>query len=301
VVEPVIAPLTGQEEETSGSASRAALAMKVDNAPEARPQAGIDTADVVYEEVVEGGVTRLIAVFHSGAPDEVGPLRSVRPMDPNILASLNPLMAYSGGIPEFISLIRKSAIQDVSFDVATGAYHRGPGRKAPHNLFANPTELWEKANPEHTTPPAALFEFRAEGEPFGDAPAASIKIPFSQRVTVAYTWDAANGTWRRVQNGTPHLAADNQQVAPHNVVVQMVGTRNLRYKDQSGSPVTESLVIGRGDAYFFSGGRTVKGKWSEPDDASVTSFTDPAGAPVKLAPGRTWIELAPTGTNVTNG
>jgi hypothetical protein len=301
VSEPVLAPLTGVVDESGAAARRPALSVKIDNAGKARPQVGLDVADLVFEEVVEGGVTRFIAVFHSTVPDEAGPVRSVRPMDPKIVSPLGGLVAYSGGIPEYVSMLRKAPVQDVNIDVATSAYRWAKDRPKPHNLMADPGELWAMAEDDHSDPPEAQFEYRAPGELFGEADAASVTIPYSKFASAAYAWDAASGTWKRSQDGAAHVVASGTQIAPHNVVVQFVANRKLGNVDASGHAVNESIVTGEGDAWVLSGGRVTTGRWSKPDATSPTRYTDAAGKPVKLSPGRTWVHFAPVGSGVATG
>ncbi|HEY3239069.1 MAG TPA: DUF3048 domain-containing protein, partial [Acidimicrobiia bacterium] len=277
VTEPVVAPLTGILDESGATAKRPALSVKIDNAPQARPQAGLDVADLVFEEVVEGGVTRFIAVFHSTAPDEAGPVRSVRPMDPKIVSALGGLVAYSGGIPEYVAMMRKAPVQDVNIDVATSAYRWAKERTKPHNLMVHPGELWPMATGTHSDPPPAQFEYRAPGEAFGEADVASLRIPYSKFASAAYAWDAPSGTWKRSQDGAAHFTSSGAQIAPHNLVVQFVSTRKLGNVDASGHAVNESIVTGEGDAWVLSAGRVTKGHWSKPDATSPTRYTDAAG------------------------
>ncbi len=299
-----LAPLTGLVDQSGASASRPAIAVKIDNAPDARPQSGLEAADIVYEEVVEGGVTRFIAVFQSTAPGGnglAGPVRSVRPMDPNVLAAYHGLVAYSGGIPAFVALLRKAPVQDVDVDVATDAYSWDKSRAAPHNEYVSPDKLWPKAKSGYNEPPKAMFEFRPAGEPFGDAEAHHVVIPYSPLQTSIYDWDAASGTWKRTSNGTPHVLASGVQIAPQNLVVQFVPEHTLSYVDPSGTKVVEATVTGSGDAWFFSAGRMTKGHWSKDSASAPTTFTDSSGSTVKLSPGRTWVHFAPLGTAVTAG
>jgi hypothetical protein len=296
-----IAPLTGLVDQSGDSASRPSIAVKIDNAPEARPQSGLDVADIVYEEVVEGGVTRFIAVFHSQAPPLAGPVRSVRPMDPGVLSAYHGLVAYSGGIPAFVALLRKAPVQDVDVDVATDAYTWDKSRAAPHNEYVSPEKLWPKAKGSNAEPPKAMFGYRAAGEPFGDADAHHVVIPYSPRQTSIYDWDAASGTFKRTSNGTPHTTTSGAQIAPQNVVIQFVSLHNLDYVDQSGTKVVESTVVGSGDAWILSAGRITKGHWAKDSASAPTRFTGGAGNPVKLTPGRTWVHFAPVGTPVTAG
>jgi hypothetical protein len=296
-----VAPLTNLPDQSEAAADRPSVAVKIDNAPEARPQSGLDIADVVYEEVVEGGVTRFIAVFHSQAPELAGPVRSVRPMDPTVLSAFHGLVAYSGGIPAFVSMMRKAPVQDVNVDVATDAYTWDKNRHAPHNQYVSPAKLWPKAKGDYDDPPKPMFDYRAAGEPFGDADARHVVIPYSPRQTSVYDWDVATGSWKRTSNGTAHTTTSGAQIAPQNLVVQFVKMHTLDYVDQSGTNVVESTVIGSGDAWILSGGRVTKGRWSKESAGAATEFTDAAGNPVKLAAGRTWVHFAPVGTPVTAG
>jgi hypothetical protein len=293
-----LAPLTGLPDAGGATKSRPSIAVKIDNAPEARPQSGLDVADVVYEEVVEGGVTRFIAIFHSAGPPVAGPVRSVRPMDPDILSAYHGLVAYSGGIPAFVSMLRNAPVQDVNVDMATDAYSWDKARRAPHNEYVSPAKLWPKAKGDKAAPPQAMFDFRAPGEPFGDADAPHVSIRYSPRASATYDWDATSSSWKRGENGTPHVAASGAQIAPQNVVIQFVTTRTLGYKDQSGTNVVESNVVGSGEAWILSNGRVTKGKWSKASQTAVTKYTDAAGNPVKLTAGRTWVHFAPVGTAV---
>jgi hypothetical protein len=293
------APLTGLVDGTGETKGRAALAIKVDNAPKARPQAGLEEADVVFEEVVEGGVTRFVAIFHSRVPKTVGPVRSVRPMDPVILTPLRPLVGYSGGIPAFMAMLGRAPVQDLNYDNATAAYEMVKGRSRPHNLFANPADLWGRAEAAFRAPPPFLFEYRANADPFGEAPAVAVDIPYSPLASAAYQWDAEKENWKRSENGTPHMAASGEQIRPTNLVIQLINQRRLNYVDPSGTPVYDSILIGSGDAWILSGGRVTRGRWSKPDNATPTRYTDAAGNPVRLLPGSTWVHLAPVGTAVT--
>jgi hypothetical protein len=146
-----------------------------------------------------------------------------------------------------------------------------------------------------------MFDFRPAGEPFGDADAPHVSIRYSPRASATYDWDAASASWKRTQNGTPHMTASGAQVAPQNVVIQFVTTRTLGYRDQSGSNVVESETVGSGDAWILANGRIVKGKWSKSSPTAATKYTDANGNPVKLTAGRTWVHFAPVGSDVTAG
>ena len=137
---------------------RPALAVKIENSGDARPQTGLDQADNVWEEVVEGGISRFVAVFHSQVPAEVGPIRSVRPMDPAIVAPMHGLIAFSGGQPRFVNALKAAGVQTISQDAGAAGFYRKKGvGPAPHNVYGTPQTFWDQANADHTSPPPAQF------------------------------------------------------------------------------------------------------------------------------------------------
>src|SRR5207237_8179970 len=166
-------PLTGLPATDPARLGRPALVVKIENVPEARPQAGIDAADVVYEEVVEAGLSRFIVVFQSRDADPLGPVRSIRPSDPTIVKPLNPLFAYSGGTAKFINMLHAAGIVDLGVDSAAGgASDRQGGRAAPHNLYTSTPRLYAKA-PAGVALPPQILDFMAGVVPI--APARAVR------------------------------------------------------------------------------------------------------------------------------
>ena len=294
-------PLTGLPIADAAKASRPALIVKIDNAPQALPQIGIVEADVVVEEMVEGGITRLAAVFQSTDADPVGPVRSARTTDVNIASELNhPLYAYSGGNNIFLAAIHAAPLFDVGVDRFDSLYRRDKTRPAPHNLFSSTSSLYTKTPAESKTP-APLFQFRAKGTPpvgAGLVPAHHVDIAFPGGLTrVGWEYDPAAGVWRRTQNGRPDNDLAGRQVAPENVLVRMVPYHNVGgVKDPAGAPVPEAELLGQGEAWLLTGGTLLKGTWSKPSATAITTFVDAAGQSFKLTPGHTWVELAPPGS-----
>lgn len=293
-------PLTGLPRDPAGP-TRAALVVKIDNAPKALPQAGINDADVVVEEGVEGGVTRFATLFHSKDAASVGPVRSARSTD--LLFSLQlgrPLFSYSGANAVFADLIRKAPLVDVGVGRFPALYKRQPGRPSPYNLFSETGSMYASA-PDEKTPPPPLFSYRAAGEAppeAGSEPAPrGVQAVWKLNITttVVYAWDEASKTFKRTNNGQPHLDAAGTQVAPENVVFQVCGYRNTGLVDTSGAAVPEAELIGEGEVWVLTAGRLVKGRWSRPTEAQTTAYTLPSGEPIKLTPGRTWLELVPRG------
>jgi hypothetical protein len=294
--------LTGLPSSDSKAVNRPVLVVKIENAPEARPQSGLETADVVYEEVVEGGLTRFLAVFQSRDAEFVGPIRSVRPTDPDIVRPLGGLFAYSGGTKKFINQLHQAPVRDVGIDAFSSAYtHRKP-RRAPHDLYSATKKLYEKAKESDKNAPA-LFSFLPAGSPFGSAgatPATQVTVVLGSLGISAYKYDPGTGTWLRSEQGTAHVVEGGGQIAPTNVIVQYVSyVKSPGDTDVVGEPVYIAKVIGSGDAWVFSNGKLVKGRWSKPTADAITTYTDAAGQPVALVPGQTWVELAPIGAQTT--
>jgi hypothetical protein len=293
-------PLTGLEPSDPAFLGRPALVVKIDNAPKARPQAGINEADVVFEEGVEGGVTRFAAIFHSADASSVGPVRSARSTDIALSRQLGrPLFAYSGANAVFAKLLKDSPLVDVGVGVVPSAYRREKGRPSPYNLFSSTPPLFAKASGD-LPPPGPLFQYRAMGEApaeQGSEPAVKVTAVWKDRITTAavFEWDAAGAAFPRTLNGTPHVDAAGTRVAPANVVFQVVKYVDTGLVDRSGAAVPEAELIGEGEAVVLTGGRLIRGRWSKAGVDDLTSYTDAAGAPIRLTRGRTWVELVPEG------
>jgi hypothetical protein len=281
------APLTGLPDPTGASQTRASLAVKIENTPEARPQSGLADADVVYEEVVEGGITRFWAVFNTKAPQNVGPIRSVRYMDPNIVSPLGGVIAFSGGTPENVALIRQTPTVQVDENSAGDAFFREPTRYAPHNLYGDSAKLWARGG--EPVPPRPLFKYLAAGQAFPSTEGIEqFRVGFQAGYDPTYTWDAATRTWKRSYGLTPFMDVNGAQIAPANVIVQFVNYPRG----------AEGELIGQGDAWVFSDGKLVRGRWVKQDAESPTVFLDSSLAEIPLTPGQTYVELAAIGAPV---
>ena len=271
--------------------NRPAIVVKIDNVEDARPPVGINRADVVYEELVEGGLTRLAAVFHSRGSDPVGPVRSARSTDVHLFPMLNrPLFANSGGNGGVRYEMSQSTLVDVGNSVvAAGVLPRRQPSRAPQPLHQYHRTLELAQGKTGGTPPA-LFSFRAPNAalPASAQPIQGVTIRFPTRID--YDW---NGTgWTRTQSGRRHVDSDGVQIAPANVIVQFVP-----YKQSSSDPNSpEAVVTGSGDAWILTAGKMILGTWSRANDESVSIYTDSDGKPISLTPGTTLIELPRPGT-----
>lgn len=291
------APLTGLLM-PAAKAKRPLLIVKIDNDSGARPQAGLNEADVVAEQMVEGGATRFAALYHS-TDAEVGPVRSARSTDVNFATSFNrPLFAYSGASSVFQILLRKSVFIDVGIDSAPGAYTRRPDLRAPSNLFSTTEALYGAARFEGSTP-APLWRLRPTGAVVeGGTPAARVDVVFPGPAATKATWewDAASGSWLRSQNNTEHVDAALKRIGAANVIVHFAAYKDSAVRDRSGAAAPEAQLVGKGEAWYFVDGKVIKGEWEKPSLTKPTEYRDDKGRPMVLAPGRTWIELAPPGS-----
>ena len=269
---------------------RPALAIKIDNVSVARPQEGINQADVVYEELVEAGLTRLVAVFQTTGARSVGPIRSARTSDPPLLEGFDrPLFAYSGANRGTRGAVAASELTDVGYDAASSLYWRSTSRRAPHNLFSATDRLWGKY-PERDEIPTAPFAFRTvldELHPSAE-PVAGVVVDFGH-AEIDYAWNGEG--WERTHNGDAHSDSDGVRVAPPNVVIQFTtyGTSSA----DSRSP--EAQTVGSGEAWVFTDGHVVRGRWERPDQSRPADLVAD-GRPIRLTPGRTWVALARAGT-----
>jgi hypothetical protein len=273
--------------------SRPAVVVKIDNSQRARPQFGVNSADVVYEELVEG-VSRFAAVFHSTDSDTVGPVRSARTTDIVLFNGWNrPVISCSGGNSGVRIALQRAAVIDANADANYGWYRRDQSRRAPHNLMTSTVKLRNGTKNAGGTP-FALFSF---GDPLSNAgwrPATSASLAFGY-TQVQFVWDATAGLWRRRQGEkgvTDHVDSDGRQIAPANVVIMTV-----RYTKSAADPRSpEAETVGEGAVSVLTAGGVVEGRWRRLDQFGPTELLDANGAPIILAPGQTFVELSPSGS-----
>ncbi len=297
------APLTGLGQANPAQLAAPAVVVKIDNVDAARPQTGPNQADVVYEEEVEGGLTRLAAVFQSQYPAVVGPVRSGRLTDEGIADDLNhPVFAYSGTNAIFLPILRSQPLTDVDDDNQPSLFYRSNLGVAPHNLYSSVVSLAGTSTTH--APPPALFHFLAAGGHFagpGIAPDAHIGLAWPT-MAVTWDWNAASKAWLRGQDGSADTDRSGAQLSATNVIVQFVSYVTSGIATGEGgppAPIPEGILVGSGPAWYFSNGEVVKGTWHRSSLTSTTSYLNAAGAPVQLTPGRTWVELEPVGANPT--
>lgn len=296
---PRVSPLTGMAQPDAAQLAMPAVVVKIDNVDAARPQTGLAQADVVYEEEVEGGLTRLAAIFQSSYPTLVGPVRSGRLTDEGIMDDLNhPVYVFSCTNGIFLPILDSQPATPVNADNQGGLFWR-VGSNAPHNVF---TSVAKDATVSTThVPPAPLWSFLHPGQAFGAGaatPAAQIAITFPA-ASIGWTYSAAAHAWLRTQNGTVDLDSAGHQVAATNVLLMFVPYVTSGMATGEGlppAPIPEGLLTGSGPLWAFNGSSVVRGTWTRPSLTTPASFTTANAKPIALAPGQTWIELVPLGT-----
>lgn len=283
------AALTGRPLDQGGDPSSAVLAVKVDNHPQSRPQTGLDQADVVFEEDVEG-ITRFVALYHSVQPEMIGPVRSVRTSDLPILAALNrPILLWSGGNPYVERSVSNAAqaglLIDEGHPAMPGCYRRGGRRAAPHNLYVDPA--CARGAVGGAGPARPLWSFGPLPAEVAAQPIGSFTVPM-EGVNVTWSWDAGAGRYLRSQAGRAHVTTTGQRVGAENVLVMTV--EYARSPADHRSP--DARTVGSGPVVVHREGTAVAGTWHRENLTSPYRFTDPSGAPIPLAPGTTFVLLA---------
>ncbi|MER5441667.1 DUF3048 domain-containing protein [Streptomyces sp. NPDC002790] len=277
---------------SSASARAPLLAVKVDNVGAARPQTGLDEADLVYVEQVEAGLSRLMAVFGSRLPAVVGPVRSARETDLELLRQFDrPTLAYSGAQSALRPSIDAAPLRAAAPGEAGGAYYRGADRPAPHNLYLRPAKLGNPAAGVHAGK-AAGFEF-AERAPKGGRGEAEHTVRFpAARFT--FNWSAGEGRWLVSMDGRAATTASGIRLGAPTVVVQYVDVASSRFHDRSGNTSPRSRTVGDGRAVVLRDGRAYDARWRRPSAAVGTTFTtSDATTALPFAPGPVWLVLAP--------
>jgi hypothetical protein len=280
---------------------RRLLAVKIDNHPFARPQSGIDDADMVIELLVEG-ITRFLTFWHESDADYLGPNRSGRPTDGALLAAFNePTFTISGGQAWVQRLILSYEINLIK-ELSAGTF-RISGRSSPHNLYVNTFELRETADEREypdNPPEEPIWSFGPLGSAARDV--TEVDIDFSGN-HVVWTWDEVSRTWLRHVNGNPSNWRDEDGTEGQIGVPVMVALFVEQYTvspsgGQSGSSLPSSRTVGSGEAYVFANGKVIEGQWERETETDWFTLTDANGATIQVPPGKSWVSLVPDHTGM---
>ena len=287
--EPVHHPFTGaliEKVPTHG-----ALVVKVDNTDAARTQQGLDQADLVVEELVEGGLTRLAAIFYDTLPPKVGPVRSMRTSDIAIVKPTGGVLAASGAARKPTAAIKAAGIPTI--EPGQPGFSRDSSRNAPYNLFLDARTV-EKQLADREVPGPYLSWAKPDAAAPQGRPATKATVRFSSFHTTSWTFRGKR--WARQEE-----LAGSKAFKVTNLLVLSVRLRDAGYRDVAGNPVPETVLRGTGQAWLFRDGQVVAAKWTKGRPEQPISLTTAAGAPLPVPVGNTWIELVPTTGTVTPG
>jgi Protein of unknown function (DUF3048) N-terminal domain/Protein of unknown function (DUF3048) C-terminal domain len=276
-------PLTGQPVKGS-TPKHPVLVTKIDNTGNSKPQVGLKKADLVTEEMVEGGVTRLAVFYYQHLPEVAGPVRSMRATDIGIVKPAHGVLVASGAAPPTIRRLKKSKIN--FFAEGGPGYFRDGGRQAPYNLMVNMPKL-AKAVAKKARVPASYLPWGKESDFTGSKPAKGIDAIFSRSHTTS--WRYQGGEYRNVNS----FAAEGQQFVPDSVLVLRVRQTDAGYLDPAGNRVPETIYSGTGKMQLFHDGKVVNGTWKKKSKQTPLKLSTAAGS-LKVPAGHVWVELVPT-------
>lgn len=280
------------------------MAVKVENLPQARPQWGLDQADIVFEEPVEGGITRFAAVFQCQDASRIEPVRSGRLVDVQILQPFGKMLyAYAGAIQPVVNQVDSSGslLFDIGVNKASTAYWRDPSRVEPHNLVTSTKALYAAAASAGYSqkPPPPIFHYSRKMPP-GGKPAARVKIGYEASTTY-WDWVPSKGRYFRSYNDTGlAMQGDGVQLSAANVIVMHVVEYPTQYvEDVDGAYENELTLTGSGPAWVVRNGVVFAGRWERPSLDKEATFVEANGTEIPLAPGNTWVEYVPNALPVS--
>jgi hypothetical protein len=291
---PAKCPLSGVKPTSKSLLTRPALAVKVENNPDAYPLSGIDKAEIVNEELVEGGLTRFMAIFDCTDADPVGPVRSSREIDPAIMEPTTRILGAAGGNAQVRKVLDKYHVDLIDEPHAgTAMFRRSrPGYSTEHTLYANTAKLRKLGEKKwKNPPPQGLYSFGPP--PKGKFKKAThISLNFSQAEKIQYTY--RGGKYLRSDYGSPLTMESGKQIAPNNVLIEEHTYDLSKITDIAGVHSTSIKdPTGKGTAVLFRDGRVYKGTWQRPSISAPVKFKLASGKEMTLHTGKTFIELLP--------
>lgn len=291
----ITSPLTGVEVTDINLTKRPVTGIMIENSPDARPQSGLLDAGIVYEAIAEGGITRFLALFQESQPSYIGPVRSARPYYVDFASSFNASYAHVGGSPEALQDIKTLKVRDLDQFYNANAYDRVTNRYAPHNVYTGFDKL-DKLNQSkgYTSSPFTAFVRKPD---VPQTPTARI-IDFSissPLYSPRYEYDASTNTYKRFQNGEPHIDEKTKKQLSPDVVLALITEKGY---DPDGYH-TDYKTTGSGKMYVFQDGIVSEGTWQKASRTAPYTFTDKNGLPMKLNTGQTWISLIANQSDVT--
>lgn len=269
------------------------LVVKIDDTRPAHPQVGLKSADVVYIEQVEGGLTRLAAIYSSNIPEVIGPVRSARISDLELLSQFGKVaFAFSGAQQKLLPEIASANLVDV------GANRYGPtfyandqNRNAPYAMMLQGKKLMLDAlerNPDIARSKGMGWNFGESSDLGRKFSSVEIAWPASR---YSARWSPSERRWLLNFGELPNLDASGYQLGPENIVIQLVSITDSIYKDKAGGVTPLTATLGQGRCFLLRDAKSTPCLWSRPEADAGTTFTDPQGEPIFFAPGRSWFAL----------
>jgi hypothetical protein len=273
------------------------LSIMVENSEGARPQSGLDKANIVYEVLAEGGITRFLAIYYDQDVEEVGPIRSARPYFVSKALEHQAIYIHVGGSEEAYNFIKEENIDDINEFVDFQPFWRSTDRTPPHNLYASTVKLRKEANKlgyiEMIKKQEYQFEINAN-ERLTGRDTDSIVIPYNSSYTVSYKYQPESMKYIRFMNGEPHIdAKTKEQISVDNIIIQFAETKII---DQEGRLAID--FIGKGIGLLFFKGNSTEIIWEKSDLRARTLFLDKEGNRIALSPGNVWIQIVPSDLSV---
>ena len=271
--------------------SRKPIALMVENHFDARPQSGLSRADVVYEVVTEGFITRFLAIFGNHDADVVGPVRSTRHYFIALAAEYNAILGHAGASPQGYNAIRRTGLVTVDNNYGEGRYYRISEREAPHNLYTSVEDVRASADDTGEADLSAIT-FKSDAPVAPDQVIEALRVTYPDGYFVQYRYDRETNSYNRFMEGVPHVDAYyGEQYHPKNVVVQFVNIWPIP-GDDAGRVDME--LVGTGECYVFQDGRVIEGTWEKLSETGPTTYRDADGNAVRFNVGQTWIQIVHT-------
>ncbi|MDP2945136.1 MAG: DUF3048 domain-containing protein, partial [Atribacterota bacterium] len=273
------------------------LSIMVENSEGGRPQSGLDKANIVYEALAEGGITRFLAIYYDQEAEEVGPIRSARPYFVSKSLEHQAIYIHVGGSEEAYNFIKEENIDDINEFVDFQPFWRSTDRKPPYNLYTSTTKLRKEANKLGYIEMIKKQEYQFEisrNEKLTGRETDSIVIPYNGTYTVSYKYQPESMKYIRFINGEPHIdAKTKKQLAVDNIIIQFAETKII---DQEGRLAVD--FVGKGTGLLFFKGNSTEITWEKPDLRARTLFLDKEGNRIALTPGNVWIQIVPSDLTV---
>lgn len=278
----LVSPFTGERVSSLGRV----LAVKIGNTAAERPATGLKDADIVYAIPVEGGLGRLLAVFSSHVPKVIGPVRSAREDDLELLRQFGrPAFAYSGATPVLLPVVHRARIVDLYSGISDG-YYRDASRIAPYNLYARTSRLLTQASAASV---ARDIGFRFGAPPAGGRATSTESVSYPA-ASFTFTWSAAENRWLVSMDGSPAITTDGGRLSAATVIIQHTTVRTSKFLEYGRRPPYAEST-GSGSAVVLRNGMSYRARWSRPDADRGTTFTTVSGEPMTFARGLVWVVL----------